>query len=64
MFECVTTHYETLQTCVGHNATRYHNFNALPNVLLSDLLKKCIFKNRKISEKVYGNACGNAFKLW
>ena len=30
MFERVTTHYQTLKTWKGHNATRYHKFNALP----------------------------------
>ena len=33
MFERVTTHYQTLQTWIGHGATRYHNFNALPHAL-------------------------------
>ena len=33
MFEHVTTHYQTLQTWTGHDATRYHNFNALPHAL-------------------------------
>ena len=33
MFEHVTTHYQTLQTWIGHNATQYHNFNALPYTL-------------------------------
>ena len=33
MFERVTTYYQTLQTWIGHNATRYHNYNALPHVL-------------------------------
>ena len=33
MFEHVTTHYQTLQTRIGHDATRYHNFNALPHAL-------------------------------
>ena len=33
MFENVTTHYQTLHTWVGHNVTRYHNFNALPHAL-------------------------------
>ena len=33
MFERVTTHYQTLQTWRGHNATRYHNFNALSHAL-------------------------------
>ena len=31
--ERVTTHYKTLQTWIGHNATHYHNFNALPHAL-------------------------------
>ena len=29
MFEHVTTHYQTLQTWIGHDVTRYHNFNTL-----------------------------------
>ena len=33
MFEHVTTHYQTLQTWTDHDATRYHNFNALPHAL-------------------------------
>ena len=33
MLENVTTHYQMLQTRIGHNATRYHNFNALPHTL-------------------------------
>ena len=33
MFERLTTHYQALQTWIGHNATRYHNFNALPHAL-------------------------------
>ena len=28
MFERITTHYQTLQTWISYNATRYHNFNA------------------------------------
>ena len=31
MFERVTTHYQTLQTWIGHDATRYHN--VLPHAL-------------------------------
>ena len=31
IFECVTTHYQTLQTWIGHNAMRSHNFIALPH---------------------------------
>ena len=26
MFECVTTYYQTLQTWIANNSTRYHNF--------------------------------------
>ena len=32
-FERFTTHYQTLQTWIDVNATRYHNLNALPHVL-------------------------------
>ena len=31
IFERVTTHYQTLQTWIGHDATRYYNFNVLPH---------------------------------
>ena len=34
MFEHVTMPYQTLETWIDHNATRYHNFNALPHALL------------------------------
>ena len=34
MFERVSTHYQTLQTWIGHNATRYHNLSALVHALL------------------------------
>ena len=33
MFEQVTSQYQTLQIWIGHNATRYHNYNALPQAL-------------------------------
>ena len=33
LFERVTTYYQTLWTWIGHNATRYHDFNALPYAL-------------------------------
>ena len=33
MFERVTKHYQTLQTWIGHNATRYHKFNVLPHAI-------------------------------
>ena len=33
MIDGVITHYKTLQTWIGHNATHYHNFNALLHVL-------------------------------
>ena len=32
-FERVTTHYQTLQTLLGLNVTRYHKLNALPQAL-------------------------------
>ena len=31
MFEYVITPYQTLQTWIDRNATRYHKFNALPH---------------------------------
>ena len=37
MFERVTTHYQTLQTWMLHNATCYRNFDVLPHALA------CIF---------------------
>ena len=33
MFERVTINYQTLQTWIGHNGKRYHNFNALLHAL-------------------------------
>ena len=33
MYERVTTYYQTLKTWIGHNATRYHKINALPQAL-------------------------------
>ena len=33
MFEHVTTHYQTPQTWIGHDATRHHNFSTLPHAL-------------------------------
>ena len=33
MFERVTPHYQTLQTWIGHDATHYHNLNALLHAL-------------------------------
>ena len=33
MFEHVTTHYQTSQTWIDHDVTRYYNFNALPLAL-------------------------------
>ena len=38
MFKRVTTYYQTLKTWIGHNATRYHTFNALPHALSHVLL--------------------------
>ena len=31
VFGRATTHYQTLQTWIGHNSTCYYNFNALPH---------------------------------
>ena len=36
--EYVTTHYQILQTWIGHNATCYNNLNALSHVLPLELL--------------------------
>ena len=33
MFEHVTTHYQTLETWIGHNAMRFYNFKMLLNGL-------------------------------
>ena len=33
MMERVITYNQTLQTWIGHHATCYHNFNALPHAL-------------------------------
>ena len=33
IFGHVIKHYKTLQLWIGHNGTRYHNFNALPHAL-------------------------------
>ena len=33
MFEHVITHYQTLQTWIDLDATRYHDINALPQTL-------------------------------
>ena len=33
IFEHLATHYQTLETRIGHNATRYPNLNVLPHEL-------------------------------
>ena len=33
IFKHITTDYQTLETWIDHNATRYHNFNQLPHAL-------------------------------
>ena len=43
MFERVSTHYQTLQTWIGHNATRYHNLNALLHALLYIISQFSVF---------------------
>ena len=37
MIERVTTHSQSLQTGIGYDATRYHNFNAFPHALTHTL---------------------------
>ena len=37
MFERIITHYQSLQTWIGHNATHYSILNALPLALLHAL---------------------------
>ena len=44
IFERVTTHYQTLQTWIGHNATRYHNFN--PLLYIFSQFSYCKFINK------------------
>ena len=34
--------FQTLQTGIGHNATRYHNFNTLPQALLYIFFEICL----------------------
>ena len=52
MFECVTTHYLTLQTWIDHNATCYQKLrNVLPRVTVK-FIKKCVLIFFK---KIYGN---------
>ena len=64
IFERVTTHFQTLQTWTGHNATRYHNFNALPYTLpyifsqfslVWDYLQRTTTRYRQIYKKMYIN---------
>ena len=33
IFEHLASHYQTLETWIGHNATHYSNLNALPHAL-------------------------------
>ena len=41
MFERINTYYHTLKTWIGHNAMRYHKFNALPHALPYYILSQC-----------------------
>ena len=56
------TTFQTLRTWIGYNATCYHNLNALPHSLPYAL--PYIFCEICLREKMYGNACDNALKLW
>ena len=38
IFEHLATHYQTLETWIGHNASRYPNLKALPHALPVALL--------------------------
>ena len=62
MFERVTTHYRTLQTWIGHDATRYRNFNVLRDALpyifskfsmVWDYLQRVTTRYRKMYEKIH-----------
>ena len=64
MFEHVTTHYQTLQTWIGHDATRYHNFNvllhALPYIfskfsMVWGYLQRVTTRYHQIYKKIYIN---------
>ena len=61
MFELVTTRNQTLQTWVGHNAMRYHNFNVLPHPIpyiftqFSMVLGLFATRYRQIYKKMYVN---------
>ena len=78
MFERVTTHYRTLQTWIGHDATRYHNFNVLRDALpyifskfsmVWDYLQRVTTRYRKMYEKIHilkkiiMVTCGNALQI-
>ena len=64
LFEYVTTHYQTLQTWIGHDATCYHNFNVLPHALphifskfsmVCGYLQRVTTRYRQIYKKKYIN---------
>ena len=77
MFEPATTHYQTLQTWIRHNTTRYHNFNALPHTLpyifsqfsmVWDDLQQVTTRYRQIYKKMYNDIFltvtrGNPFQI-
>ena len=64
--ERVTTHYQTIQTWIGHNVMRYHNFISLPYALPHALLhifswssmvwgylQRVTTRYRQIDKKIY-----------
>ena len=42
ILEHLATHYQTLETWIGHNATHYPNSNALPHALPYILSEICL----------------------
>ena len=75
--ERVTTHYQTLQTWIGLNVTRYHSLNALPHALPNKYSEICLvfglfatryhalpFLNISIYSFIYLMVmCGNALQI-
>ena len=64
MFEHVTTHYQTLEIWIGHNAMCYRNFNVFPHALpyifsqfnmVWGYLQRVTKHYRRIYKKVYTN---------
>ena len=71
-------HYRTLQTWIGHDATRYRNFNVLRDALpyifskfsmVLDYVQRVTTRYRKMYEKIHilkkiiMVTCGNALQI-